>query len=140
MDNSLITYNNKLNIYFNSIINMNYLFEVSKCCGYSEIVSMYKEHTTLHDLYYNVVRQFQMNTLNSLWITDNINEQKLHIPNDETISLKQFILNNSNFFKPLYPLPAKVVYKVYFDDGMCHCSHNESENINNNNESCKIHK
>jgi hypothetical protein len=27
---------------------------------------------------------------------------------------------NSAFFTPVYPLPAVVVYKIYYDDGCCH--------------------
>ena len=127
MNNSLIiTYNNKLNTYYNSILNMKYLFEISKCCGYSEIISVYKEHTTLQDLYNNVLCQFQMNSLQNLWIFNNLTGGKLSIPNNNT-SLQQYILNNNAFFTPIYPLPAKVVYKLYFDDGSCHIDH-----INNN--------
>ena len=51
MNNTNDIYNTKLTTYFNSIINSKYLFEVTKCCGYSEFVSLYKDYTFLNDLY-----------------------------------------------------------------------------------------
>jgi hypothetical protein len=138
MNNSLIiTYNNKLNTYYNSILNMKYLFEISKCCGYSEIISVYKEHSTLQDLYNNVLCQFQMNSLQNLWIINSVTGEKLSIPNNNT-PLQQYISSNNAFLTPIYPLPAKVVYRVYFDDGACHSN---QHNNNNNNISlpCNIH-
>jgi hypothetical protein len=122
-------YNNKLTKYFNSITNMKYLFEITKCCGYSEFVSVYKEYTFLNDLYKNVHLQFHMNELNNLWIINRQTGERLLIPNDGNICLKDFILNNNNYFIPVYPLPAKVVYKIYFDSGLCH-NHDDINNIN----------
>ena len=112
MNNTIDTYNTKLTTYFNSITNMKYLFEITKCCGYSEFVSVYKNNTFLSDLYKTVYLQFQMNTLNNLWIINNLSGERLLIPNDGNISLKDFILNNNTYFIPVYQLPAKVVYKI----------------------------
>jgi len=124
MNNTIDTYNTKLTTYFNSITNMKFLFEITKCCGYSEFVSVYKNNTFLSDLYKTVYLQFQMNTLNNLWIINNLSGERLLIPNDGNISLKDFILNNNTYFIPVYQLPAKVVYKIYFDEGTCHCDNN----------------
>ena len=128
MNNTIDTYNTKLTTYFNSITNMKYLFEITKCCGYSEFVSVYKDYTFLSDLYKNVHLQYHMNALNNLWIINNLSGERLLIPNDGNISLKEFILNNNNYFIPIYPLPSKVVYRIYFDEGTCHC-HNDDNTI-----------
>lgn len=125
-NNLLTTYNDKLNIYFKSIINMKYLFEVTKCCGYSEFLSIYKENTSLNDLYNNVRLQFHMNQLMNLWIVHKQTGEKILIPCDENAKLREFILNNNNFFVPIYPVPSSVVYKIYFDDGMCHEHHDNN--------------
>ena len=114
-------YNDKLTKYFNTILTRQYLFEITKCCDYSELVSTYKT-VNLSDLHKTVLNQFE-NTGESpieLFITKNEGQDKLTIPNDSNIMVKEFINMNPSFFIPIYPLPASVVYRIYFDDGHVH--------------------
>lgn len=119
-NNQLITvYNEKIQYYFQTITKSKYLFEITKCCNYSEIVSVYKEQSSLRELYQTVLGQFHHNSLLELSVIKN-DTDKLIIPNDENILLREFINTNSSFFIPIYPLPASVVYRIIFDDGHVH--------------------
>ena len=112
-------YNIKINNHFTSILQRKYLFEITKCCGFSEIVSIYKDVSTLKDLYKSVISQFCHNTLIELYVENILTGERVIIPNDDNI-LRDFVNNNQDYFKPLYPLPASVVYRIYFDDGHVH--------------------
>ena len=115
-------YNSKLNTYISSMTQRQYLFEITKCCEYSEFVPTYKTNT-LADLYKIVLNQF-CHTGESpceLYIRQNNIVDRLVIPNDPAIGLRDFINTNPLFFEPIYPLPdTTVVYRVYFDDGHMH--------------------
>ena len=119
------TYTEKLAEYMNIIVNSKYIFEVTKCCGYSEFVAEFKS-ATLRDLHKSVHAQFFHNDYLELYVT-NINE-KLIIPNDDTL-LNTFINNNWDFFRPLYPIPAAVVYKISFNDSCSHDNNINDENV-----------
>ena len=54
---SVDQYNSKLNTYIISMTQRQYLFEITKCCEYSEFVPTYKT-ATLADLYKTVLNQF----------------------------------------------------------------------------------
>ena len=54
MDN---TYHDKLQDYLRNIKENMYTFEVTKCCGYSTFVTIYKTETLI-DLYSKVMHQF----------------------------------------------------------------------------------
>ena len=97
-----------------------YIFEIEKSCGYTEWISVYKKDT-LEQLYHNINIQFANNskTNHKLFIIDN-NSNKIFIENNNTI-LSDFIRNNSLFFTPIYPIPNWIVYRLYLDDGTCHC-------------------
>lgn len=118
--------------YLDNVRNNGYMFEVSKCCGYSEIMPIFKS-ATCADLYTNIMHQFGINIENKIrvFVTDASNN-RLIIQNDST-PIKNFILENANFFKPVYPLPTRVVYKItheYENEGInCKC-HNGSFNSN----------
>lgn len=49
----------------------------------------------------------------------NMIDEKLILPtiSDEDPSIKEFLITNKQFFTPVYPLPAKIIYKIYLDDG-----------------------
>ena len=118
---SVDQYNSKLNTYITSMTQRQYLFEITKCCEYSEFVPTYKTNT-LADLYKTVLNQF-CHTGESpceLFTRQNNIVDRFVIPNDPAILLREFINANPLFFVPIYPLPAKVVYRVYFDDGHIH--------------------
>ena len=121
MNQCVDQYNSKLNTYITSMTQRQYLFEITKCCEYSEFVPTYKT-ATLADLYKTVLNQF-CHTGESpceLFTRQNNIVDRFVIPNDPAILLREFINANPLFFVPIYPLPAKVVYRVYFDDGHIH--------------------
>jgi len=105
-----------------------YIFEVTKCCGYGEWVTVYKDQSTSH-LYDNVQYQFPSSRSSDLYIVNN-NGEKLIIPCDGLTSIRTFILNNNSFFIPIYPIPSSVIYKIYYDG--CCCVKIEKENNENN--------
>jgi hypothetical protein len=115
----LIKYQENLNKYYTSIVNLKYIFEVEKCCGYSEFVSVYKTNT-MANLYIETRNQFDNQTITELYVFNSETNQGLYLPNDESILVRDFISQNSSFFKPTYPLPASVIYKIKFDDGHVH--------------------
>ena len=118
-------YNNKLNTYIKSMTSRQYLFEITKCCDYSEFVPTYK-NASLADLYKTVLNQFchTGEIQVELFVRQNNIVDRLVIPNDPAIGLREFINMNQPFFTPIYPLPATVVYRIYFDDGHVHVHEN----------------
>jgi len=94
-----------------------YIFEIEKCCGYTEWISVYKKDT-LEQLYHNLNIQFS-NTNNKLFMMDK-NLNKVFIENTNII-IFDFIRNNPLFFTPIYPIPNWIIYKLYLEDGICHC-------------------
>ena len=52
-------------------------------------------------------------------------EKKLLKRSDEV--LREYIRKNSEYFKPIYPLPDWIVYPLYLDDGSCHKDHSPTE-------------
>jgi hypothetical protein len=95
-----------------------YLFEISKCCGYSELVSCTKEDT-LAKLYNHVSFIFRKKI--KLFIL--IGVQKVWIPSCDLL-VKDYLREMTDFLKPEYPLPHDIVYKIYIDDGHCQIDHN----------------
>jgi hypothetical protein len=97
----------------------NYLFEISKCCGYSELVSCTKEDT-LKKLYENIFLIFRNKNI-KLFIM--IEDKKVWIPNSSDIFTKDYIQVMNAFLKPEYPIPCDIIYKIYIDDGHCQTDH-----------------
>jgi hypothetical protein len=108
-------FESKKNDFFRILNEYQYIFEIEKCCGYAEWISVYKKDT-ISQLYKNLNNQFSTNqkTINRLYIIDNGN--KLYIENNDS-SISDFIKNH---LKPIYPLPCSIIYKLYLDDGTCH--------------------
>ena len=118
----------------NSISNTKYIIEVTKFCGYSEFIFVFK-NSSLLDLYKHVSHQFCCNDIKGLYIRNEQTKSKQRIPITEQTTMRQFIMQiiNSNdeikdMMKPVYPLPSPVVYRIYFDDGHCSC-HSKNECI-----------
>lgn len=106
----------KMGEYIDRITNNQYILEVTKCCGYGFFIAVYK-NSTLDDLYRSVLHEIPSAQI-ELYVYAGVNE-KLVLPRDGTV-LKTFIADNGKSFVPVYPIPAKVVYKIYVDDGHCH--------------------
>jgi hypothetical protein len=114
----------------------NYLFEISKCCGYSELVNCTKGDT-LKKLYENVSAVFEIKNINLYVLVEG---RRLWIPNTD-IEVNKYIKELWPFLKPEYPLPAKIVYKIYMDDGSCHIGQHQTPTLPYANVcvSCRIH-
>ena len=128
-----IEYTNNQNAYISSIHEYQYIFELVKCCGYKEWITIYKRKT-LKDLYDNLYSQLKLTEFSKpvhLYIIKNGGEIKL-VDNDETL-LSDYIYANREYFKPVYTLPCKVIYSLYIDDGCCHKDHSSNEIL------CNIH-
>ena len=119
--NDLISiFNEKFNTFKSSIKNSKYIIEVTKTCGYSDFILMYKDNTLL-DLYKNISLQFECRDIKQLFILNETTLERINIPITEKITLRQYISENNNTtLKPLYPVECPVVYRIYFDDGHHH--------------------
>jgi hypothetical protein len=106
--------------FLNNFKERNYFFEISKCCGYSEIITCSKTGT-LKNLYENVIDVFGKNT--KLYVLD---DKRAWLPDSNDITVKDY-LRETKSLKPEYPLPSNIVYKIFLDDGSCHidqCNYN----------------
>jgi len=129
----MLLYNEKMYNYITQLPIKNYIIEITKCCGYSEFVIIDKD-MLLCDVYRFIGQHFGSG-VNGLYVFDHITGDKLLIPNHVMTTLRQFVAAKSAYFRPVYPMETKVVYKIYFDDGCCHVDHGPTT-VNNN---CTIH-
>ena len=120
MNNSIDEYNSKMGAIILNCEQNKYIFEMTKCCGYSFMFPVYKLNT-LEEFFHNIVLEFYPAPILRIFLQNEVGEQ-LEIPINST-TIMDFLNANKKWFVPIYPLPAKVVYRVYFDDGHAH-SHN----------------
>ena len=116
-----LKYNQLLDNYIKEIPGKMFIFELTKCCGYSTFIFMYRDERLI-DLYERVSHHMLYNVI-SLYILKSDNS-RLVIPLDSRKTIRQFIyeqidLNNRNLM-PIYELPTPVVYRIYYDDGHHH--------------------
>ena len=147
-DNIIVSpsvFHGKLNEYIIEAPGRMYIFEITKLCGYSTFVFMYKDETML-DLYNRVSHHFGCKDIKGLYIDNNIfktlNDNKddnknsntncckktdnlIPVPVSSLTTVKEFVFNNTakepRNLEPVYKIPFPVVYRVYLDDGHCHC-------------------
>ena len=127
-----------------------YIFEITKFCGYSTFIYMYKDET-INDLYNRVSHHFSCKDIKGLYIDNHLykyidDAKKNELSNNNNISnacccskkrdwcipisvssvttIKEFVFNNTarepRNLEPIYQLPSPVVYRIYLDDGHCH--------------------
>ena len=140
-------FHGKLNEYIIEAPGRMYIFEITKLCGYSTFVFMYKDETML-DLYNRVSHHFGCKDIKGLYIdnhlfkslndnnTNNSNNNSnnncckktdnlIPVPVSSLTTVKEFVFNNTakepRNLEPVYKIPFPVVYRVYLDDGHCHC-------------------
>ena len=57
-------------------------------------------------------------------IDTNFTNEKINIPITAEITIRDFLFSHNSgpvqIIKPVYPMPCKIVYRVYFDDGHTH--------------------
>jgi predicted nucleic-acid-binding Zn-ribbon protein len=116
-------YNAKFEDLCNKIPNNKYIFEVTKLCGYGEFLLVYKKQTLL-DLYRTVSIQTECKDILELFFIDSTTNKKIKVPITNEITIWEFIFSKNNgpnqAIKPIYPIPCKIVYRLYFDDGHTH--------------------
>ena len=127
------TYTDKLNEYIQNMNNMMFTFEVTKCCGYSNFITVYKNET-LCNLYSKIIEHFNLNGFKELYFyPPNGGRVKIPLSNKcITAFVKEHILSEPVKLLPIYPLPYPVVYRLYIDDGHCegHCASNQCSSSN----------
>lgn len=128
LQNNIIddNYNKLYGKFLEGLKNYHYYFEISKCCGYSEMVSCTKEDT-LKKLYDHISYIFR-NTKIKLFILHG--GQKLWIPPSNDIFIKDYLREMREFLKPEYPIPCEIIYKIYIDDGHCVIGHQGYKPVN----------
>lgn len=123
MDNH---YQDKVDEYFRNVHNIMFTFEVTKCCGYSTFISVYKNQT-LMDLYSNIIHHFGNIEIKELYFIS-LQEERINIPiSNKPISefVRDNIVCNPIKLIAIYDLPKPVIYRLYLNDGHCnenHCS------------------
>ena len=111
--NTIDTYHTKVNEWINVSLNNQYIFEMTKCCGYSAFITTHKD-ITLTELYINVNYHGSIYN-NKLYVKNSKTNELMPIPNYSNMTIRNFILDNKDYFTPVYPLPVKVVYAIYMD-------------------------
>jgi hypothetical protein len=109
--NTIDKYNYKLSEYAKAFSSNYVMFDVNKACGYSAFIPCFKKGT-LRDVYY-AVQHFFENANFTLYIYNKDIDWRQQLPNDESITIQEYIHILPNFFKPAYPMPAQVVYSIY---------------------------
>jgi len=115
-------YDAKFADFFNKISNDKYIFEITKLCGYGEFLLIYKKQSLL-ELFKSVSIQFQSKDIKELFFINSYTNEKIRIPITDGTTISDFIYSNNlvnQVIKPVYPLPCKIVYRIYFDDGHTH--------------------
>ena len=143
-------FNKKMNEFNAELPGRMYIFEITKFCGYSTFIYMYKDET-ITDLYTRVSHHFHCKDIKGLYIDNHLykyidDAKKNELSNNNSSSnacccskkrdwcipisvssvttIKEFVFNNTarepRNLEPIYPLPSPVVYRIYLDDGHCH--------------------
>lgn len=115
-------YEDKIVDYQISINNLMYTFEVTKCCGYSTFITIYKGET-LADLYKRVAIHFACDVVELFFLTPDCLQNRIPLSNKIILNfINENITCNPQKLRPMYSLPYPVVYKIYLNDGH-HCNH-----------------
>jgi len=123
MDNH---YQNKYDEFIMNIHNNMFIFEVTKHCGYSTFVTVYKNQPLI-DLWANINHHFGIIRIKQLYFISSKNE-KIYIPiATQSVSsfVKENIICNPVKLIPIYNPPKPVIYKLFLEDDQCnenHCS------------------
>ena len=115
--NYLLTYEGCLKEYNKQLGSNQYLFLVKKCCGYGFLFPFYK-NATLKELYRFVGYELKPTKPIHLYLTHQFMQLNQEIPPLDIsleLYLKEPIMNGQ--IKPIYKIPAPVVYEIYLDDG-----------------------
>lgn len=130
MDNR---YNENFEKYLNNMNKKMYIFEVTKCCGYCEMIPVYKTET-MFDLYSRISHHFGEIEIKDLFFYT-LQGEYIKIPLcNKRISdfVKENISCNPPKLISLYHFKTPLVYSIYLDDGICNSNNKcTCNNINN---------
>ena len=125
MDNA---FQDKLDEHIRNMTTSMFTFEVTKCCGYSTFITIYKGKTLLN-LYEQIMDHFQILEIKELFFYAPSGE-RIRIPiSKQTVYqfVQTCITGNSIKLEPIYALPRPVVYRLYLDDGQSGHTHNHND-------------
>jgi len=113
-------YDVKLQEYISQVTNHSFWIELTKCCGYGQLMTVFRE-CTLSELHKTVQMHMRVPTSMKMELyTLGVFGERIPIPNCPTIFLNSYIREYDARFRPVYPVPAKVVYRIFYDDGHVH--------------------
>lgn len=112
-------YDERIYDYIKNMADTKYILEITKFCGYSHLMVVYKEDSLL-DLYIDISKQMWCDNILGLFALINTDTQSnslniKKIPLTANTSLRQFIANNN--LKPIYSIDKPTVYRVFIDIG-----------------------
>lgn len=126
-------YEEKFDEYIKTIKNLMITFEVTKCCGYSTFVCIYKEET-LFDLYRKVSIHFDCDVVELFFLTSD-SLKRIPLSNKTILKfINENIICNPQLLIPIYQFPQPIVYRIFLNDGD-HCNHQKI--IENIDDHCK---
>jgi hypothetical protein len=113
-------YQEKMDTFIKKIPDNMHIFEITKSCDHSNFVMVYK-NSSLMDLYKSAQKCCQLNENIELYIVgeprrnSSIKSMTTFIPNTDKVSIQELIdtIQTTQIIKPLYELPAPVVYRIY---------------------------
>lgn len=116
-------FTDKFKEYNQSINNHMVIFEVTKCCKYSTLVTIYKTQT-LNDLHNTIFHHMGLTDLSfKLFFISNETGLNISVP-FSYMNVYEFIkLHNTCSparIVPIYPIPDPVVYRIFIDYGPAH--------------------
>jgi hypothetical protein len=129
MEESKNNFDVKLKLYNEKMKKNMYIFEITKCCGYSEIIPVYKNET-MFDLFSKISHHFDdieikdlfFYTLSAEYIKIPLSNKKISdfINENESVIPDKLITFDSKSIHKVY----NKVYIIYLDDGICSCNGN----------------
>jgi len=125
MEESKNNFDVKLKLYNEKMKKNMYIFEITKCCGYSEIIPVYKNET-MFDLFSKISHHFDDIEIKDLFFYT-VQSEYIKIPlSNKKISdfINENISSNPPKLISLYPYLNHNVYCIYLDDGICSCNGN----------------
>lgn len=104
-------FDEKIQSFLYHIHDHHYLIEMTKFCGYSEMI-MISKNATLLDLYKIVSQQFMCNTIQCIY------NENVVVPLSDHISIREFIICHNMI--PIYSSSKPIVYRFFINDGHNH--------------------
>jgi predicted nucleic-acid-binding Zn-ribbon protein len=111
-------YQDKYNEFINNIHQQMFTFELTKNCGYSAFITVYKNQT-LMELYNNIVQHFENIQIKELYFISPEREKVIVPFSKQVVSnfVRANVMCNPCKLTSIYNEPNPIVYRLYIDDG-----------------------